>query len=208
MKIISIDLKQYKGKKVAMHCPEEWQAILFCQFLNNLGLCWSAGNSYNKTNYWQDNTVNTVYYFNEGSYGTVASARMNGYRILEISDYILDDGYDEPKGTTQVVFNGKFYECNLPDSLLETLKKTEREEDDRADKLIRDLRAFARKNGERGVDRIGYHIIYDYAFNKVSFMFDNRPTISPVVFTDREIAEQAMDEFNNELIWYFTKYLR
>ena len=82
----------------------------------------------------------------------------------------------------------------------------------RADKLVRQLRRFAVEHNECGVNfndtnAKKYYICYDYENNElnVSFVFRSRK-FGVIYFDLGETANAAIDEFRDELIWYFTEY--
>ncbi len=82
----------------------------------------------------------------------------------------------------------------------------------RADKLMRQLRRFAVKHRECGVSFNDiniekYYIYYDYSDDElgVSFVLRTR-NFGAIYFDSEETANAAIDEFHDELIWYFTKY--
>ena len=90
--------------------------------------------------------------------------------------------------------------------------KTVAENNARADKLMRQLRRFAVEHREDGVsfndtDTKKYCIDYDYENNElnVSFVFRSRK-FGVIYFDLGETANAAIDEFRDELIWYFTEY--
>ncbi len=82
----------------------------------------------------------------------------------------------------------------------------------RADKLIRQLRRFSVENRKSKLDWINrenhkYRIAYNHLESMIrtgrSFGLESFGTI---YFDSKELAEQAIKEFKNELIWYFTEY--
>lgn len=82
----------------------------------------------------------------------------------------------------------------------------------RADKLMRQLRRFSVEHRERGVNLNDinvekHYICYDYESNKLglSWAFCGK-VFGAIYFDSRETAQAAIDEFHNELIWYFTEY--
>ena len=82
----------------------------------------------------------------------------------------------------------------------------------RADKLVRQLRRFAVEHNECRVNfndtnAKKYYICYDYENNElnVSFVFRSRK-FGVIYFDLGETANAAIDEFRDELIWYFTEY--
>ena len=90
--------------------------------------------------------------------------------------------------------------------------ETVAENNARADKLMRQLRRFAVEHNECGVNfndtnAKKYYICYDYENNElnVSFVFRSRK-FGVIYFDLGETANAAIDEFRDELIWYFTEY--
>ena len=90
--------------------------------------------------------------------------------------------------------------------------KTVAENNTRADKLMRQLRRFAVEHRERGVNLNDtntkkYCIYYDYGNNTLGAAFTLcAKTFGTIRFDSEETAQAAMDEFRDELIWYFTEY--
>ena len=90
--------------------------------------------------------------------------------------------------------------------------KTVAENNARADKLMRQLRRFAVEHRECGVsfDDINiekYYICYDYASDELevsSVVFSKN--FGAIYFDSIKVALAAIDEFRDELIWYFTEY--
>ena len=90
--------------------------------------------------------------------------------------------------------------------------KTVAENNARADKLMRQLRRFAVEHREPGfnfndVNAKKYYICYDYENNElnISFVFRSRK-FGAIYFDLGETANAAIDEFRDELIWYFREY--
>ena len=82
----------------------------------------------------------------------------------------------------------------------------------RADKLMRQLRRFAVEHREcevnfNNINTEKYYMYYDYDDNElgVSFVFRTR-NFGAIYFDSKETANAAIDEFHDELIWYFTEY--
>ena len=82
----------------------------------------------------------------------------------------------------------------------------------RADKLMRQLRRFSVEHREHGVDFNNtntekYYIYYDYGNDElgVSLVFRSK-NFGAIWFDSEETAQAAIDEFRDELIWYFTEY--
>ena len=90
--------------------------------------------------------------------------------------------------------------------------KTVAENNARADKLMRQLRRFSVEHRECGVDfndikTKQYCIYYDYEDNTLvtTFMFCAK-FFGVIYFDSEETANAAINEFHDELIWYFTEY--
>ena len=90
--------------------------------------------------------------------------------------------------------------------------KTVAENNARADKLMRQLRRFSVEHREHGVNLNDintekYYICYDYEGNELGTTFTFVARVFGVIYFDsEETANAAMDEFREELIWYFTEY--
>ena len=82
----------------------------------------------------------------------------------------------------------------------------------RADNLMRQLRRFAVEHRECGVNLNDtntkkYYICYDYENNELGATFTFVGRVFGIIYFDSEEAiNTAIDEFNDELIWYFTEY--
>lgn len=90
---MNFDIKKYAGRYV-MHCKTEEEAKNFCNYLHSVGRCWRDGTPYLIESWWSDNTEYTGYIFNEGMYAHVNSSCLDGYTILNWSDFI-DDTHKE-----------------------------------------------------------------------------------------------------------------
>lgn len=81
----------------------------------------------------------------------------------------------------------------------------------RADKLMRQLRRFAVEHNECELDWSNeerkHYIFYNYdlADFVIGYAYNDKH-FGQIYFSSREIAEQAIKEFEDELIWYFTEY--
>ena len=89
--------------------------------------------------------------------------------------------------------------------------KTVAENNARADKLMRQLRRFSvehRKNEINWRDNtFKYCIRYDYETNKLGINSNSFfRTYGTPYFDLRTTAQAAIEEFHDELIWYFTEY--
>ena len=82
----------------------------------------------------------------------------------------------------------------------------------RADKLMRQLRRFSVEHRECGVNLNDtntkkYYICYDYESNELEATFTFVGRVFGIIYFDSEEAvNTAIDEFHDELIWYFTEY--
>ena len=82
----------------------------------------------------------------------------------------------------------------------------------RADNLMRQLRRFAVQHRKRGVNLNDtntkkYYICYDYENNELGATFTFVGRVFGIIYFDSEEAiNTAIDEFHDELIWYFTEY--
>ena len=90
--------------------------------------------------------------------------------------------------------------------------KTVAENNTRADKLMRQLRRFSVEHRECEVNFNStktekHYIYYDYIHDEldITFAFFAR-AFGMVYFDSEETAQAAIDEFRDELIWYFTEY--
>ena len=90
--------------------------------------------------------------------------------------------------------------------------KTVAENNARADKLMRQLRRFSVEHREcevnlNDMDTKKYCIYYDYGNNTLGTAFTLcAKTFGTIRFDSEETAQAAIDEFRDELIWYFTEY--
>ena len=82
----------------------------------------------------------------------------------------------------------------------------------RADKLMRQLRRFAVQHRKcwvnlNDINTEKYYICYDYEGNELGTTFTFVARVFGVIYFDsEETAQAAIDEFRDELIWYFTEY--
>lgn len=90
--------------------------------------------------------------------------------------------------------------------------KTVAENNARADKLVRQLRRFAVEHREHGVNfnninTAKFYIYYDYINYKLepASVF-SAEVFGTIHFDSEETAQAAINEFHDELIWYFTEY--
>ena len=82
----------------------------------------------------------------------------------------------------------------------------------RADKLMRQLRRFSVEHRENGInlDDIKtkkFFITYNYENNEIRLGYTLQlKAFGAIYFDSREVVNAAIDEFHDELIWYFTEY--
>lgn len=76
-----------KGRYV-MHCKNFKEANDFCQVMDKAGKVWCNGDKYIENIKYDEYMSNTVYYFNEGKYGTLPLVDRKHNIILEWSDFM------------------------------------------------------------------------------------------------------------------------
>ena len=90
--------------------------------------------------------------------------------------------------------------------------KTVAENNARADKLMRQLRRFSVEHRGHGVDfnsteTAKHYIYYDCVHDELRTTYTFYAGVFGVIYFDsEETAQAAIDEFRDELIWYFTEY--
>ena len=90
--------------------------------------------------------------------------------------------------------------------------KTVAENNTRADKLMRQLRRFSVEHRGHGVDFNStetekHYIYYDCVRDELRTTYTFYAGVFGVIYFDsEETANAAIDEFRDELIWYFTEY--
>lgn len=81
-------VEDYPDSKTVMHCPQQWQADLFCLYLYSIGKTWRNGMSYKCYTGWDDYKVNTCYNFNRGTVAAITYfSTRNGFKVLEFEDF-------------------------------------------------------------------------------------------------------------------------
>ena len=124
------------------------------------------------------------------------------------------DFYYESSGSD--VERGFDEHCYIDDKYYESANyysdKTVAENNVRANKLMRQLRRFAVEHRECEVDFSDtdtrkYCIDYDYNDGelRISFVFCSKK-FGAIHFDSEETVNAAIDEFRDELVWYFTEY--
>ena len=84
---MKFNINNYEGEYV-MHCKTEEEAKNFCGYLHSVGRKWCNGEPYTSHTNWSVCTKSIIYYFNDGTYGSIGGARANGCTILEWSDFM------------------------------------------------------------------------------------------------------------------------
>ena len=136
--------------------------------------------------------------------------KKTGYeRVPENCDFY----YESSGATVELGFDER---CYIDDKYYDVANyyssETVAENNARADKLMRQLRRFAVEHRECGVnfsdtDTKNYCIEYDYDDGelRISFVFCSKK-FGAIYFDSEETTQAAIDEFHDELIWYFTEY--
>ena len=133
-----------------------------------------------------------------------------GYeRVPENSEFY----YEHSRGDVEASIDEY---CNIDDKYYASANyysdKTVARDNVRADRLMRQLRRFAVEHRERGVNfndmnTKQYCIYYDYGNNTLGTAFTLcAKTFGVICFDSDETALAAINEFRDELIWYFTEY--
>ena len=136
--------------------------------------------------------------------------KKTGYERVPESDVYF---YAYPSGCVETACEDCY---NIDDECYESANyysdKTVAENNTRADKLVRQLRRFSVEHRKCGVsfDDINiekYYICYDYASDELevsSVVFSRN--FGAIYFDSIKVARAAIDEFHDELVWYFTEY--
>ena len=89
------DLNDYQDRYVAMHCPTNDNAKVFLKLLRDHGRTWNDGSKYNlAATYHGAYKRDTVYYFNNGSYGSRRNAESRRRLVLNFDDFYWGEGVD------------------------------------------------------------------------------------------------------------------
>ena len=136
--------------------------------------------------------------------------KKTGYeRVAESDTYF----YAYPSGCVETACEDCY---NIDDECYESANyysdKTVAENNTRADRLMRQLRRFSVEHRENGIDfndmnTNKFCIYYDYRNNELEpdFLFSEK-AFGAIYFDSKETANTAIDEFHDELVWYFTEY--
>lgn len=136
--------------------------------------------------------------------------KKTGYERVAESDIYF---YADSRGRVETACEDCY---NVDDECYESANyysdKTVAENNARADKLMRQLRRFSVEHRECGVNLNDtntekYYIYYDYVSNKFGAAFTFYARVFGIIYFDSEEAvNTAIDEFHDELTWYFTEY--
>ena len=133
-----------------------------------------------------------------------------GYeRVSKSGDYFHESGKGDVESEIEDCYNidNEYYESANYYS-----DKAVAENNARADKLMRQLRRFSVEHRKDGVDFNStktekHYIYYDCTHNELETVFTfYAKTFGTILFDSEETAQAAIDEFHDELIWYFTEY--
>ena len=133
-----------------------------------------------------------------------------GYeRVSKSGDYFHESGKGDVESEIEDCYNidNEYYESANYYS-----DKTVAENNARADKLMRQLRRFSVEHRERGIDLNDmntkkFFVTYNYENNEIQPGYTLQvKAFGTICFDSREATQAAIDEFHDELIWYFTEY--
>ena len=133
-----------------------------------------------------------------------------GYeRVSKSGDYFHESGKGDVESEIEECYNidNEYYESANYYS-----DKTVAENNARADKLMRQLRRFSveHREDEVNLDDIKtkkFFITYNYENNEIRLGYTLQlKAFGAIYFDSREVVDAAIDEFHDELIWYFTEY--
>ena len=136
--------------------------------------------------------------------------KKTGYeRVPKSSDYFYVSYNDKVDATVEDCYDVD-NECY--ESANYYSDKTVAENNARADKLMRQIRRFSVEHRERGVDFNStetekHYIYYDCIHDELKTVFTfYAKTFGTILFDSEETTQAAINEFHDELIWYFTEY--
>ena len=140
----------------------------------------------------------------------LSEEKKTGYERVPEGDYFY---YESCRGNAESSIDEY---CYIDDEYYASAyyysSETIAENNARADKLMRQLRRFSVEHRECGVNLNDvntrqYCIYYDYGNNTLGTAFTLcAKTFGVICFDSDETANAAIDEFHDELIWYFTEY--
>lgn len=133
-----------------------------------------------------------------------------GYeRVSKSDDYFHESGKGDVESEIEDCYNidNEYYESANYYS-----DKTVAENNARADKLMRQLRRFSvehrkYKTNFNSINARRFYIIYQCEINEIKpYHTSYAIYFGAIYFDSEETAQAAIDEFHDELIWYFTEY--
>lgn len=136
--------------------------------------------------------------------------KKTGYERVPESDiyfYANSRGYVETGTEDYCSIDNEYYESANYYS-----DKTVAENNARANRLMRQLRRFAVEHRANelnwyNINNRKYYITYNFEDNKISANYKTfLKGLGVTYFDSMETAQAAIDEFHDELIWYFTEY--
>lgn len=127
-----------------------------------------------------------------------------------------DDGYYHYAAAKGIVEDAVDEQDCLDDAYYETANyyssKIVAENNARADRLMRQLRRFSvehrkYKTNFNSINTTRFYIIYQCEINEIKpYHTSYAIYFGAIYFDSEETAQAAIDEFHDELIWYFTEY--
>ena len=136
--------------------------------------------------------------------------KKTGYERVSKSDIYF---YTYPSGCVETTCEACY---DIDDECYESANyysdKTVAENNARADKLMRQLRRFSVEHRECEVDFNStktekHYIYYDCVRDELRTTYTFYAGVFGVIYFDsEETAQAAIDEFRDELMWYFTEY--
>ena len=133
-----------------------------------------------------------------------------GYeRVSKSGDYFHESGKGDVESEIEECYNidNEYYESANYYS-----DKTVAKNNARADKLMRQLRRFSvehrkYKTNFNSINARRFYIIYQCEINEIKpYHTSYAIYFGAIYFDSEESAQAAIDEFHDELIWYFTEY--
>ena len=136
--------------------------------------------------------------------------KKTGYERISESDIYF---YANSRGYVEID-DDNYY--NADDECYESANyysdKTIAENNARADKLMRQLRRFSVEHRENGINLNDmntkkFFVTYNYENNEIQPGYTLQvKAFGTICFDSREATQAAINEFHDELIWYFTEY--
>lgn len=133
-----------------------------------------------------------------------------GYeRVSKSGDYFHESGKGDVESEIEECYNidNEYYESANYYS-----DKTVAKNNARADKLMRQLRRFSVEHRKykanfNSINATRFYIIYQCEINEIKpYHTSYAIYFGAIYFDSEETAQAAIDEFHDELIWYFTEY--